>query len=223
MLNSEVVMIMVTCGFCVTITPMAWSVVVDALNRAVNKIAPQPVFTFVDNVFGSGTEPEATESVHETVNGVLGQEGICEKECIRPMRRDTGHPITGTVRPKDRAIEKMFYLLFSIDTRAPQPLRYWQCISSILNLYAPTLLGMTPFVALIIHMTHKAHRTEPENDRYTQCTIRVGGVASSYSPRFVATIVVHHPRGDVLTRHHGYAAVLHNIRCEPVALMRCTI
>ena len=32
---------------------------------------------------------------------------------------------TGTVRPKDKAIEKMFYLLFSINAEEPQPLRYW--------------------------------------------------------------------------------------------------
>ena len=66
---------------------------------------------------------------------------------------------SGTVRPKDRAIEKMFYLLFSIDAQAPQPLRYWQCISSILTLYAPTILGMQPFLAPITHMTHKAHKS----------------------------------------------------------------
>jgi hypothetical protein len=42
MLNATVLMIMITCGFGVTVTPMAWSVVGDALNRAVNKIAPQP-------------------------------------------------------------------------------------------------------------------------------------------------------------------------------------
>ena len=166
MLNLAVVMIMITCGFGVTVTPMAWSVVGDALNRVVNKTTPQPVFTFVDDFFGSGTKTEATASqqvVHDTVNGVLGPEGISVKKNVFAQSAEILGILvdytTGTVRPKDRAIEKMFYLLFSIDTMAPQPLRYWQCISSILNLYAPTILGMTPFVAPIIHMTHKGHRS----------------------------------------------------------------
>ena len=65
----------------------------------------------------------------------------------------------GTLRPKNKAIEKMFYLLFSIDARMPQPLRYWQCLASITNMYAQTMIGMLPFVAPIIHMTHRGHRS----------------------------------------------------------------
>jgi hypothetical protein len=128
MLNAAVIMIMITCGFGITVTPMAWSVVGDALNRAVNKIAPQPVFTFVDDFFGSGTRPEAVaaqQAVHETVNGVLGPAGISEKKNVFAQSTEilgimVDYP-SGIVRPKDRAIEKMFYLLFSIDAQAPSP------------------------------------------------------------------------------------------------------
>ena len=198
MLTSFVVMIMVTCGFGVTVTPMAWSVVGDALNRAVNKRAPQPVFTFVDDFFGSGTHTEATESqrvVHDTVNGVLGPEGISVKKNVFAQRAEILGILVdytaGTIRPKDRAIEKMFYILFSIDTRAPQPLRYWQCISSILTLYAPTILGMQPFVAPITHMTHKAHRSRKTaatpNAQFALEVWRVVVVRALLNPQSCAT------------------------------------
>ena len=164
MLNATILMIMITCGFGVTVTPMAWSVIGDAMNRTVNRTTPQPVFTFVDDFFGSGTLPETLASqqiVHDTINGVLGPDGVSVKKNVLAQKAEILGILvdytTGTVRPKDRAIEKMFYLIFSIDIRAPQPLRYWQCLASIINLYAPVMVGLTPFVAPIIHMTHKAH------------------------------------------------------------------
>jgi hypothetical protein len=161
MLNATILMIMITCGFGVTVTPMAWSVIGDAMNRTVNRTTPQPVFIFVDDFFGSGTLPETLASqqkVHETINGVLGPDGDSVKKNVLAQKAEILGILvdytTGTVRPKDRAIEKMFYLIFSIDIRAPQPLRYWQCLASIINLYAPVMVGLTPFVAPIIHMTH---------------------------------------------------------------------
>jgi hypothetical protein len=62
----------------------------------------------------------------------------------------------GTVQPKMGAIEKMFFVLFKIDARAPQTLRYWQCLSSLVTLYSPTLRGMRPFIAQISAMTGRA-------------------------------------------------------------------
>ena len=166
MLDDDVLMIMLTCGFGVTVTPMAWSVIGDAMNRTVNYQAPKPVFTFVDDFFGSGTWPEAMQSqqiVHDTIRGVLGYEGLSVKKNVFSQTAEILGILvdytTGTVRPKDKAIEKMFYLLFSIEASAPQPLRYWQCLASITNLYAQTMLGMSAFVAPITHMTHKGHRS----------------------------------------------------------------
>jgi hypothetical protein len=62
-----------------------------------------------------------------------------------------------TVRPKDKALDKIFFVLFSIDIEQPQTLQYWQCLSSLVNLYSPFIRGMRPFVAAIIHMTKKAN------------------------------------------------------------------
>ena len=213
MLNAAVIMIMITCGFGVTVTPMAWSVVGDALNRAVNKIAPQPVFTFVDDFFGSGTRPEAVaaqQAVHETVNGVLGPTGISEKKNVFAQSAEIlGIMVdytSGTVRPKDRAIEKMFYLLFSIDAQAPQPLRYWQCISSILTLYAPTILGMQPFLAPITHMTHKAHKSRKTvatpNARFAIEVWRVVLVRALLNPRSCAVPIGMYLQDTTDTRHY---------------------
>lgn len=166
MLDDDVLMLMLTCGFGVTVTPMAWSVVGDAMNRTINTISPQPVFTFVDDFFGSGTKPQTEESqriVHTTIRGVLGYEGLSEKKNVFSQNAEIlgimVNYVTGTVRPKDKAIEKMFYLLFSVDPSAAQPLRYWQCLASVTNLYAQTMMGMTSFVAPIIHMTHRGHKS----------------------------------------------------------------
>ena len=166
MLDDEVVMIMLTCGFGVTVTPMAWSVVGDAMNRIVNRTTPQRVFTYVDDFFGAGTKAEADEAqqkVHAVIRGVLGDEGLSVKKNVFAQTAEILGMLVnftnGTIRPKDKAIEKMFYLLFGIDASAPQPLRYWQCLASITNMYAQTTLGMMPFVAPIIHMTYKGHRS----------------------------------------------------------------
>jgi len=165
MLDDEVVMVMLTCGFGVTVTPMAWSVVGDAMNRVVNRTTPHRVFTYVDDFFGAGTKVEAEEAqkrVHEVIRGVLGAEGLSVKKNVFSQTAEILGILVdftkGTLRPKNKAIEKMFYLLFSIDARMPQPLRYWQCLASITNLYAQTMIGMLPFVAPIIHMTHRGHR-----------------------------------------------------------------
>ena len=48
-------------------------------------------------------------------------------------------------------------VLFSIDIEAPQSLQYWQCVSSLVNLYSSFIRGMRPFVAAINHMTKKAN------------------------------------------------------------------
>ena len=63
----------------------------------------------------------------------------------------------GTVRPKDKkALDKLCFVLFSIDIEAPQSLQYWQCVSSLVNLYSPSIRGMRPFVSAINHMRQES-------------------------------------------------------------------
>ena len=63
---------------------------------------------------------------------------------------------TATIRPKDRAIDKLFFVLFSFNQADPQPLVLWQCLASLVNMYSHVVRGMRPFVAAIIHMTCRA-------------------------------------------------------------------
>ena len=63
---------------------------------------------------------------------------------------------SATIRPQDRAIDKLFFVLFSFCCSDPQPLVLWQCLSSLVNLYSHVIRGMRPFVAAIIHMTCRA-------------------------------------------------------------------
>ena len=67
-----------------------------------------------------------------------------------------------TIRPKDRVIDKLFYVLFSFSCSDRQPLVLWQCLSSLVNMYSHVIRGMRPFVAPIIHMTCRAsgHHTQ---------------------------------------------------------------
>ena len=55
MLTASLLMIMLTCGFGVAVTPMVWAVIGDALNRKINRVAPSHTFTYVDDFFGAGT------------------------------------------------------------------------------------------------------------------------------------------------------------------------
>jgi hypothetical protein len=67
-----------------------------------------------------------------------------------------------TIRPKERAIDKLFYVLFSFSCSDRQPLMLWQCLSSLINMYSHVIRGMRPFVVHIIHMTCRAsgHHTQ---------------------------------------------------------------
>ena len=165
MLEDDILMLMLTCGFGVSITPMVWSTIGDALKRAVNKISPVGVDAFVDDFMGAGTLTDTVAgqlATQNIVTGVLGAEGISVKKSILAQCTEILGILTdfvkGTVRPKDKAIEKLFYVLFSIDSDAPQPLVYWQCLSSLTNMYSHFLRGARPFVDPILHMLK---RTKP--------------------------------------------------------------
>ena len=168
MLTATLLMIMLTCGFRVAVTPMIWAVIGDALNRTINRAAPSRTFTYVDEFFGAGTYDDTAQTqkiVHDTITNVLGPDGISVKKNIHSQTAEIlGILIdlpTATMRPKDNAIEKLVYVLFSVDAALPQPLAYWQCLASLTNLYSQVLHGMRPFVAPLTRMTHKEHNNRP--------------------------------------------------------------
>ena len=161
-------MIMLTCGFGVAVTPMVWAVIGDALNRKINRVAPSRTFTYVDDFFGAGTFSDTSRTqqiVHDTITAVLGPEGLSVKKNVHAQKAEIlgifiDFP-TASMRPKDTAIEKLFFVLFSADVAKLQPLAYWQCLASLTNLYSHVLHGMRPFVAPIIRMTHREHENRP--------------------------------------------------------------
>jgi hypothetical protein len=162
-LTRNIIMIMLTCGFGVGVTPMVWSLIGDALHRYCQALCMCVIFTFVDDFFSAGSLKhaiEAQEHVHAAIRGTLGYDGLSVKKNVFAQTAEIlGFLVdfpAGTVQPKMGAIEKMFFVLFKIDARAPQTLRYWQCLSSLVTLYSPTMRGMRPFIAQINAMTGRA-------------------------------------------------------------------
>ena len=180
MVDDDVVFVMVTGGFGHTSTPMQWDVFGQAIRRRVKhgsspELAPTaplcdqgpllcPLDIYVDDSFGAG-RPDHVQVARERV--VLVTEGVLapgtsislEKRVLSPAADILGYHvdcITASIRPKDRAIDKLFFVLFSFDVKTAQPLVLWQCLSSLVNMYSHVVRGMRPFVAAIIHMTHRA-------------------------------------------------------------------
>jgi hypothetical protein len=163
MLQLGILMIMLTCGFGVGVTPMGWSLIGDAMNRKINTVSACVVFTFVDDYLGGGSKDDALSSqeiTQQTIKGVVGPEGLSEKKNVFSQEAEIlgimVNCIEETIRPKDKALDKLFFVLFSVDINEVQSLQYWQCISSLVNLYSPYMRGMRPFVAAINHMTKKS-------------------------------------------------------------------
>lgn len=180
MVDPNVVFVMLTGGFGHTSTPMQWDVVGGAILRRVEEgcspssestsppcdIGPldSPVDMYVDDTFGAG-RPDHVRIARDRV--VLVSEGVLapgtaistEKSVLAHSADILGYKVdcqAATIRPKDRAIDKLFFVLFSFRCADPQPLVLWQCLSSLVNMYSHVIRGMRPFVASIIHMTCRA-------------------------------------------------------------------
>ena len=186
----------------------------DALNRVVNKTTPQPVFTFVDDFFGSGTKAESAESqrvVHDSVNGVLGpEETLVKKNVFAQSAEILGILVdytNGTVRSKDRAIEKMFHL-------HDQHRHHGTSTNAILTMH---ILYTKPVCAHdarndTFRYAHNSHDpSKPEDNGNPQRTVCVRSVARGYSSRFNADPVVRYPDWSVPSGHCRYAARLYHI------------
>jgi hypothetical protein len=127
LITCNIIMIMLMCGFGIGITPMVWSLISDALNRYVQALYMCVVYTFVDDFFSAGSLQHATEAqehVHAAIRGTLGHDGLSVKKNVFAQTAEIlGFLVdfpAGTVQPKMGAIEKMFFVLFRIDARAPQ-------------------------------------------------------------------------------------------------------
>ena len=109
---------MLTCGFGVAVTPMILGVLGDATNRLANRLAPSHTFTYVDDFFEAGTFTDTISTdeaiIHETVDKVLGPEGLSVKKNVDAQITDILgiliNFLSATMRPKDKAIEKLFFV-----------------------------------------------------------------------------------------------------------------
>jgi hypothetical protein len=165
---------------------MQWGVVGGAILRRVeegcspslNLTAPpydigpldSPVDMYVDDTFGVGRSDHvrvARDRVVLVSEGVLAPSTAIssEKSVLASSAAILGYHVdclAVTIRPKDRAIDKLFYVLFSFSCSDRQPLVLWQCLSSLVNMYSHMIRGMRPFVAPIINMTYRTsgHHTQ---------------------------------------------------------------
>ena len=73
--------------------------------------------------------------VHEIIRGVLGPTGLSEQKNVHAQVADIlGLHVDctkGALRPNKKAIEKLFFVAFSVDLTKRLPLSYWQCIQSL--------------------------------------------------------------------------------------------
>ena len=212
-LQAGILMIMLTCGFGVGVTPMVWSLLGDAMNRVINAVRLCIVFTFVDDYFGAGSKKDALASqelTHQTIRGVVGYEGLSVKKNVFSQTAEILGILVncteGTVRPKDKALDKLFFVLFSIDIEAPQSLQYWQCVSSLVNLYSPFIRGMRPFVAAINHMTRKANAQHKARANPSACFAmamwRAALVICMADPEALAVSIIAFVRNPRVKRVH---------------------
>jgi len=172
-------MLMLTCGFGVGVIPMIWSEVGDAMNRTANLRTLIKTLTYVDDfLVGGGTQDHVRQGaavVHEIIRGVLGPTGLSEKKNVHAQKADILGILVdctkGTLRPKDKAIEKLFFVAFIVDLTKRLPLSYWQCIQSLTNLYSTVMHGrMRPFVAALTSTNSLTTATYERNTRETENT-----------------------------------------------------
>ncbi len=128
---------------------------------------------YVDDTFGAGRKDHAQQARDRVVRiseGVLAPESAIsvEKSVFASSADILGYQvdcIPATIRPKDRGIDKLFFVLFSFDCSDPQPLALWQCLSSLVNMYSHVIRGMRPFVAAIIQMICRAEKHHNRRER----------------------------------------------------------
>ena len=177
LISTLLIMLMLTYGFGVVVTPMIWGIIGDALNRKINRVAQSRTFTYIDDFFGAGSYNDTSRTqqiVYDTINAVLvGPDGISVKKNVHVQRASRNSWNLNRIAysyhgPKSNTKEKLFYVLFSLNAAKPQPLAYWQCLASLTNLYSQVMHGMCFFVAPLIRMTHREHNNRPEKPTRTR-------------------------------------------------------
>ena len=159
MVDDSVVFVMLTGGFGHCVTPMIWSLFGDAITRRVRREVECPIDTYVDDTFGAGSFLHvsiAQPVVWSCTKGPIGPTAIeHDKDVFAQVAEILGYHIdmlTATIRPRDKALDKLFFVVFNFNFLVAQPLVVWQCLSSLVNMYSHVLRGLRPFVSPILRM-----------------------------------------------------------------------
>jgi hypothetical protein len=138
-------------------SPMVWGVIGNSLLRKCRTRLLCPVDLYCDDFMVFGTRDHATfassfvesflrEVFHEKIVAVE-KSVFSQVAVILGWLIDLSNPSGAVMRPKDEAIDKLCYLLFSFDQSKPQPLSFWQTLQSLTERYSLGLRGMRGFVA----------------------------------------------------------------------------
>jgi hypothetical protein len=138
-------------------SPMVWGVIGNALLRKCRNSLSCPIDLYCDDfmAFGVRLHTEFASSFIENFLRKVFHEKIVATEksvfsqiaVILGWLIDLSNPLGAVMRPKDEAIDKLCFLLFSFDQTKPQPLSFWQSLQSLTERYSLGLRGMRGFVA----------------------------------------------------------------------------
>ena len=60
--------------------------------------------------------------------------------------------LSAIIRPRAKAFDELFFVLFNFHFLVAQPLVVWQCMSSLVNMYSHVIRGLRPFVTPTLRM-----------------------------------------------------------------------
>ena len=128
MLDEDILMLMLTCGFGVGVTTMIWSEVGDAMNRTANLRTRIKTFTYVDNFLGGRMQARRIGGTRDYSRCTWPHRIVGRKNAHAQIADILGILVDctkGALRPKDKVIEKLLFVAFSVDLSKRLPLSYW--------------------------------------------------------------------------------------------------
>jgi hypothetical protein len=145
-------------------TPMAFEAVSRPLARLVQSKITCPLGRYVDdyNLYGKPEHIEVDKRVlQDSIKQYFGQDGIADEkdklDSIGDLLAWNINLLRGEIRPKDKAIAKLTFILFMFDLNVAQPLKLWECIMSLTNYYAKGIRGAISFIKPFQTMVGLAH------------------------------------------------------------------
>jgi hypothetical protein len=142
---------------------MAWDVVGRCIDETISTSIRGVIHRYCDDFMGLGTFENCLHDqtyVQQFCRDVIGRDAINKSKTIPPSKQADilGWRIdleAESIRPSDKAIDKLVFVFFHIDSKAAHPLRVWQLLSSLAELYSNGIIGMRSYVRPFHHMVAK--------------------------------------------------------------------